>query len=217
MRNTLSERMERLHDELLNMSALCEQAISIAVKALTEKNPGSIKAVKALESDINAKQSEIESMCFKIILREQPVASDLRKIIAAQQMVVDMERIGDQALDIAEITQFTTESKIPTNIHISNMARESIKMLDTSIDSYVKNDLELARSVTEYDDIVDDLFQTVRKELIDVIGQNHNLASECIDLIMVAKYLERIGDHSENIAEWVIYSITGERILDIND
>lgn len=217
MRNTLSERMERLHDELLNMSALCEQAISIAVKALTEKNPGSIKAVKALESDINAKQSEIESMCFKIILREQPVASDLRKIIAAQQMVVDMERIGDQALDIAEITQFTTESKIPTNIHISNMARESIKMLDTSIESYVRNDLELARSVTEYDDIVDDLFQTVRKELIDVIGQNHNLASECIDLIMVAKYLERIGDHSENIAEWVIYSITGERILDIID
>lgn len=166
------------------------------------------KAVET-EDEINRKERDIESICMKLLLEQQPVARDLRVISSALKMISDMERIGDQAYDIAEIAKFIKNSNVKSKIHIKDMAAAATKMVTDSVESFVKKDVELARSVMVYDDKVDNLFDCVKDELVQLITEDKANGEFCIDLLMIAKYLERIGDHAVNIAEWVEYSITG--------
>ncbi len=209
MRSRFDEQLEQLNIELIKIGGLCEEAISTAVKALVSGKVSLIGNVIAIDRDIDHKEREIEALCLKLLLQQQPVASDLRAISAAMKMVSDMERIGDQAADIAEITKFATLGGNGSDVHIEDMAKATIKMVTDSIDSFVNKDLALARAVVESDDIVDDLFCKVKNELIELIGRDRTKGEYCLDLLMIAKYFERIGDHATNIAEWVEFSITG--------
>ena len=209
MRNRFDEQLELLNLELIKMGALCEDAISCAVKALLEDNRSLIENVFSIDHEIDEKEREIESLCMKLLLHQQPVARDLRAISSALKMISDMERIGDQASDIAEIAKFIAGSDTKSKIHINEMACAAIKMVTDSIDSFVKKDLKLADQVIKYDDVVDNLFNEVKNELIGLISADSKNGEYCIDLLMIAKYLERIGDHAVNIAEWVEYSFTG--------
>ena len=210
MRNRFDEQLNNLNNELITMGALCEEAISAAVKLLIENDH--VMKENVLESDkqIDQKERDIENLCMKLLMQQQPVASDLRTISSALKMISDMERIGDQASDIAEIAEYANGSGMQSEVHIADMARATIKMVTESIDSFVKKDVDLARTVMTHDDIVDNLFDKVKGELITQIEQKAANAEALIDLLMIAKYFERIGDHAENIAEWVIYSITGK-------
>ena len=169
-----------------------------------------IEKVLAVDAEIDKKEREIESICLRLLLQQQPVASDLRQISAALKMISDMERIGDQASNIAELTEYISGHANNCKQHIAAMAQEAIKMVTDSIDSFVKSDLKLARSVIGYDDVVDLWFDRIKAELTTEISENKEI-SEYLDLLMVAKYLERIADHASNIAEWVVFSITGDR------
>ena len=209
MRNRFDEQLELLNLELIKMGALCEDAISAAIKALLDDDDTMLRKVFEADNEIDHKEREIEALCMKLLLQQQPVARDLRIISSALKMISDMERIGDQASDIAEITRFIKGYAETSRIHISDMARAAIKMVTDSVESFVKKDLELTRSVIQYDDIVDDLFVKVKQELIGLVSSDPNHGEFCIDLLMIAKYLERIGDHAVNIAEWVEYSMTG--------
>lgn len=209
MRNRFDSQLEKLNLELITMGALCEDAISASVKALLDDDDNLLAKVFASDAEIDQKERDIEAICMKLLLQQQPVARDLRVISSALKMISDMERIGDQASDIAEITKFIKNSNVKSKIHIKDMATATIKMVTDSIDSFVKKDIELARSVMKYDDKVDNLFDCVKDELVQLITQDKNNGEFCIDLLMIAKYLERIGDHAVNIAEWVEYSITG--------
>jgi len=209
MRSKLDEQLEMLSRELIEMGSLCENAIANTAKALTE---GSIEfARKAMDIDmeIDEKEKVIEALCLKLLLQQQPVAKDLRQISAALKMITDMERIGDQASDIAEIITLANIAPLNNKLHIGDMAKATIKMVTESVDAYVHRDLELARAVMEYDDVVDNLFDKIKKELIELISRDTRNGEFAIDLLMIAKYFERIGDHATNIAEWVEYSITG--------
>ncbi len=208
MRNRFDEMLEKLNIELIRMGALCEEAISAATNALM-KDSQLVEKVALLEEDINAMERRIENMCMKLLLRQQPVAKDLRQISSALKMISDMERIGDQALDISEIAKDIQNSETPVKVKLESMARATIKMVTQSIDSFVNKDLELAHAVMEYDDVVDDLFIQIRESIIECIGVNKADGEYLADILMVAKYFERIGDHATNIAEWVEYSITG--------
>ena len=209
MRNHFNEQLETLNTELITMGALCEDAIAAAIKYLTE-NDISLKE-KVFESDKQSdrKEREIESLCMRLLLQQQPVARDLRTISSALKMISDMERIGDQASDIADIVCFVNKTDLSGKTHIEDMAEATIKMVTSSIDSFVKRDPVIAEESIRRDDIVDTLFLKVKNELIEEIKQEGKNAEALIDLLMIAKYFERIGDHAENIAEWVIYSITG--------
>jgi phosphate transport system protein len=211
MRDSYRKQLEALHVSLIRMGALCEEAIAKAVKALLDEDPAIAKDVAQTEKEINLMEREIEAFCLRLLLREQPVAGDLRQITAAQRMITDMERIGDQAEDIAELSLFMAGSPVKSDIRIGDMALATVKMLSDSVDSFVGNDLEKARGVIAYDDVVDDLFDKVKNELIELIAKDGGSGGACLDLLMIAKYLERIGDHATNIAEWVEYSITGNR------
>ena len=211
MRQRYLKQLEALHVELIRMGALCEEAISSATKSLMEGNNSYGKKAINIEQDINIIERNIEQMCIRLLLHEQPVASDLRRVTAAQMIIVDMERIGDQAEDIAEISVFMKNSSVKSNIRIEDMANATIKMVTDSVDAFVSEDVIRAQAVIDYDDIVDNLFITIKKELIELLQKDTSLASECLDLLMVAKYLERIGDHAVNVAEWVLYFITGDR------
>ena len=191
------------------MGALCEEAISAAVKYLIENDEALKEKVFEADSQIDQKERDIESLCMKLILQQQPVATDLRVISSALKMISDMERIGDQASDIAEIVCFVNRSSIGSKVHIADMARATINMVTDSVESFVKKDINLANGVIRHDDTVDDLFIKIKNELISGIKEGVGDAEGLIDLLMIAKYFERIGDHAENIAEWVIYSITG--------
>ena len=195
------------------MGALCEDAIASAVKGLTEENEELQKKVSQLEKEINHKEREIEDFCLRLLIREQPVAGDLRQINAAQKLIANMERIGDQALDIAEISAFMIGSHIKSDVHISDMARATVTMLQKSVDSFVMGDIDGAKNVIAYDDVVDELFVKIKGELVAEIAKCPANGGACLDLLMIAKYLERIGDHATNIAEQVIYTGTGERGL----
>lgn len=212
MRKNFDMQLHTLHEELIQMGALCESAISMAVVALLEDNDKLIDDVKNTEVEIDRSEREIESLCMKLLLQQQPVASDLRIISSALKMISDMERIGDQASDIAQITKYVADNDTKSKIHIKDMAKATIKMVTESVDSFVSKNLELAYSVIRYDDVVDVLFNEVKKELIGLIAENKANGEFCIDLLMIAKYLERIGDHAVNIAEWVVYSITAKHI-----
>jgi phosphate transport system protein len=191
------------------MGAFCEEAIGCAIHGLLEENEELRKKALFMEEAINEKEREIEYFCIRLLLREQPVARDLRQITTAQKMIIDMERIGDQAADIAEISSFTVGSRVKSSVHIADMAVAAVKMLTDSVDSFVEEDVEKANKVVESDDKVDDLFDKVKAELLEMILEDSTTGGECLDLLMVAKYLERIGDHAVNIAEAVVYSITG--------
>jgi phosphate transport system protein len=212
MRYRFDEQLELLKRQMIQMGSLCESAIASATKALIDGDYD--LARKAISDDeiIDQKEREIESLCLKLLLQQQPVARDLRQISSALKMITDMERIGDQAADISEITMLGNIKAADDTSRIADMARATIKMVSDSIDAYVRQDLELARSVIEYDDVVDDLFNEVKDDLIRLITEDAGNGESAIDLVMIAKYLERIGDHATNIAEWVEYSITGRHI-----
>ncbi len=206
-----------LHEELVEMGMLCEKVITKVTDALISGNKELAKEVIKDDEKIDQKEKDIERRCLKLLLIQQPVASDLRQISAALKMITDMERIGDQAADIAEIINVANAEDQKKVAKIQEMAKATIAMVVESVNAFVKNDLVLAKRVIEYDDIVDKLFLEVRAELIEYIGQNainnggKTDAEYAIDLLMISKYFERIGDHATNIAEWVEYSITGER------
>ena len=209
MRNRFDEQLEQLNVELIKTGALCEDAISTTAKALIDNDRELARRVKPIEREIDQKERDIESLCMKLLLQQQPVARDLRQISSALKMISDLERIGDQASDIAEILPYLQGSVSESKLHIKEMAQATIKMVTDSIESFVRRDLPLARSVVEYDNVVDGLFNKVKTELIRLISEDSNNGEFCIDLLMVAKYFERIGDHAVNVAEWVEYSITG--------
>jgi len=211
MRESFISQLETLHAELILMGALCEDAIASAVKGLIDEDEALQKKVVQLESEINHKEREIEDFCLRLLIREQPVAGDLRQINAAQKLIANMERIGDQALDIAEISTFMMGSHIKSDVHISDMTRATVTMLQKSVDCFVTGDVDGAKEIITYDDVVDDLFVKIKGELVDELAKNPESGGACLDLLMIAKYLERIGDHAVNIAEQVIYTVTGER------
>ena len=210
MRNKFDSQLEKLNLELITMGALCEDAISASVKGFLDDDDALCQKAVETEDEINRKERDIESICMKLLLEQQPVARDLRVISSALKMISDMERIGDQASDIAEIVKFVNKTNLRENVHIGDMARATIKMVTDSIDSFVKRDMDIAQSVILHDDTVDNLFLKIKGERISAIKDGTGDAEALIDLLMIAKYFERIGDHAENIAEWVIYSITGK-------
>ena len=209
MRNRFDRQLNDLNNELIIMGSLCEEVISKVAKYLIDGDTNLKEDVIQADREIDQKERDIENICMKLLLQQQPVAHDLRTISSALKMISDMERIGDQAADISEIACFVYDLELGKNIHIADMARATIKMVTDSVDSFVKKDLELARSVIQYDNVVDDLFEKVKNELISGVRSSSDAPEALIDLLMIAKYFERIGDHAENIAEWVIYSITG--------
>ena len=211
MRNKFDEQLETLNREMINMGELCEHAIETAIKMAMDGASIEMKQdVLDTDSEIDRKEREIENICMKLLLRQQPVARDLRVISSALKMISDMERIGDQASDIVELADYIKNSKAKHKIDLSEMAKEVIKMVTQSIDSFVNNDLYMARSVIISDDVVDNYFYDIKMKLIDLIGTDPQSGEEYVDILMIAKYLERIGDHATNIAEWVIFSITGQ-------
>lgn len=211
MRNKFDTELENLNLELIKMGSLIENSIEISARALINQDLELVQKVNEFEVEIDEMEKTIESHCLKLLLQQQPVASDLRLISTALKMITDMERIGDNAEDIAEIARYLVNQKyIKDLVHIPQMADATISMVKRAIDAYVSKDKELALQVCKDDDIVDDLFQLVKKELIEKIQENTENGEQAIDLLMVAKYLERIGDHAENLAEWVIFSITGQ-------
>ena len=208
MRNRFDTQLIELNNELIAMGALCENAIASSVKALLSEDVKLAASAIRIDQEIDRKEREIESMCLKLLLQQQPVASDLRLISAVLKMITDIERIGDQASDIAEIVTYLPKIS-GHNKHIEEMAQATIKMVTYSLDAFVRRDLTLAWSVIEYDDVVDNLFTACKKDLIADIANNPADGERVLDILMIAKYLERIGDHATNIAEWVEFSITG--------
>ena len=214
-RNRFYYQLEQLNHELIKMGTLCEYAISNAALALLENDESLPQKVFEAEAKIDRMERDIETMCMKLLLHQQPVATDLRCVSSALKMISDMERIGDQAADIAEISQYLKNNYSTSKVHIKEMAKETIKMVTDSIESYVNKDLELAEAVIVADDKVDELFKRVKGEIIELIAEDKGKNGEfCLDLLMVAKYLERIGDHATNIAEWVKYYITGSHFTE---
>lgn len=212
MRSKFDEQLEYLNVELIKMGALCEEAISSAIKALLDDDQEMSRKAQDTDREIDQKERDIESLCLKLLLQQQPVARDLRVISSALKMISDMERIGDQASDIAEITAFISGNEVQSRIHIRDMALAAINMVTESIDSFVRKDMSLAQNVIQSDDTVDALFLKVKEELISLIKGDNGSAEAYMDLLMIAKYLERIGDHATNIAEWVLFSITGKHV-----
>ena len=208
MRSKFDEQLAELNNEMINMGIMIEQSISKAIEALNKRDEVLAKEIMEGDSRIDQAQKKIENICFNLLIQQQPVASDLRTITAAMKMVTDMERIGDHAADISEMTIFMGQDSVINNFeHISKIASETVLMLNHSIEAYVERNRKKAREVIEHDDIVDSLFNDVKKDIISLIKNNPGDGEEATDLLMVAKYFERIGDHATNIAEWVIFSL----------
>lgn len=209
MRSRFDEQLATLNKELIEMGALCEETIADAAKALTTADEKTAAKVEPLEAEINQKERDIESLCLKMLLQQQPVARDLRQISAALKMITDLERIGDQASDIAEIITFIDKKAGVDCEPICLMAEATIRMVTESIDAFIKRDVGIAQQAIAHDDTVDDYFLKVKRSLINMIAQRPADGEHALDLLMIAKYFERIGDHAVNIAEWVIFSVTG--------
>ena len=209
MRNKFDEQLSQLNHEMIEMGALCEEVIALASRALTENDKSLAARVAPLDSEIDRKERDIENLCLKLLLQQQPVARDLRQISAALKMITDMERIGDQAADIAEIIVFLKGRSCESCAAIGEMGRATIKMVTDSVEAFVRRDTALAESVIRYDDIVDDYFLKVKTALIGLLARTPDDGEYALDLLMIAKYFERIGDHAVNIAEWVVFSVTG--------
>lgn len=211
MRNRFDRQLMHLNQEMIDMGALCEEMITAAAKVVASRDKELMEDMKAMEEEVNHKERDIERICMKLLLQQQPVATDLRMISAALKMVSDMERIGDQAGDIAGIIRKEADIlDLRGNTHLDKMAKATIDMVSQSVKSFVKQDIGIAREVIEQDDMVDELFKQVKKEAISLIHDNPEKGEEYVAIIMIAKYFERIGDHAGNIAEWVEFSITGE-------
>ena len=210
MRNRFDMQLALLNKKLIEMGALCEKVISQSAQALMEGNVPLAKEVAPIDEEIDHMEKDIESICLKLLLQQQPVARDLRQISAALKMITDMERIGDQAEDIAEIIIFLNGRTGEEHEAFKEMAEATKKMVTGSVDAFVNQDITIAEDVIKHDDIVDDCFDKVKKSLIQLIAENPEDGEYAIDLLMIAKYFERIGDHAENIAEWVMFSITGK-------
>ena len=204
-----TEQLSDLNNEMIQMGSLCESAIDTCVDALLNSDVSMVKVVSQREREIDEKESEITALCMKMLLHQQPVASDLRQISAALKMVTDLERIGDQADDIGEMIAYTADHKHGEYSLIQKMGLATKKMVRDSIDAFVKQDEALACDVIKYDDVVDDLFISLKKVVIEAINKKEIDGEYASDLLMIAKYFERIGDHAVNVAEWVEYSITG--------
>lgn len=209
MRNRFDEQLFELNKEIIEMGAMCEDAIAKAVKALNIGDVELAENVKVGSGGIDQMERAIESRCMKLLLHQQPVAKDLRLISAALKMITDMERIGDQAEDIAEIVTFLEGRTVGEMKKIEDMANKTIEMVTKSVDAFVRKDMELAETVIEQDDTVDDYFAEIKSSIIAWVANNPSDGEFALDLLMIAKYLERIGDHATNLAEWVIYSVTG--------
>lgn len=208
MRRRFDEQLNELNKEMQTMGAMVEESIQKAIEALLKQDEELAQSVMEADALVDQKQKEIESICFTLLMQQQPVASDLRVISAALKMVTDMERIGDHAADISEMTLHLSHEPYIKNLdHIRQMASETMWMLIQSIEAYVEKDTKKANGVIVHDDIVDDLFAETKKELIELIHKDKNNGEQAADLLMVAKYFERIGDHATNLAEWVIFSI----------
>ena len=210
MRSKFDEQLAELNEELIRMGALCENVIAMSAKALLDGDMELANKAAEYDSEIDQKERDIETLCMKLILQQQPVARDLRTISAALKMITDMERIGDQSADIAEIVTMAHITASDETLHIGEMARAVIKMVTESIDAFVKRDVVLAHSVIAYDDVVDGLFDAVKRALTEWFQAGGEM-EYALDLLMIAKYFERIGDHATNIAEWVLYSVTGNK------
>lgn len=209
MRDRFTGQLKSLHKGLIEMGEQCESVITMATDALINNNKAGAESVSVLDTDIDHKERDIESLCLKLLLQQQPVASDLRQISAALKMITDMERIGDQAADIAELVKYIDGDPIINMTKIGDMAKHVIYMVTESVNAYVKKDVTLAQNIIKYDDEVDDLFNEMKNEIIDIIAKKNDDAEKAVDLLMIAKYLERIGDHATNIAEWAVFSVTG--------
>lgn len=209
MRNRFDEQLAQLKKELIEMGALCEEVIAKASEALTRGDVALAAKVAPLDEQIDQKERDIEALCLRLLLQQQPVARDLRKISAALKMITDMERIGDQAEDIAEIISFLHGHQAEDNDLLREMAKAAIRMVTESVDAYVKCDTMLAEQVIAEDDTVDGYFTQVKERLIGKIAQDPADGEYALDLLMIAKYFERIGDHAVNLSEWVEFSVTG--------
>ena len=208
MRNRFDQQLHHLDEQLTHMGELCEIAISKVTQALKEGSAGQARIVVAEDEEIDQIEKDIERLCLKLLLQQQPVARDLREVSAALKMISDMERIGDQASDIADLSKFIEENHVQIPELIGKMAEMTVGMVTESVDAFVKRDLDLCRKVIDDDDQVDDAFNQIKEELAELMYQNLD-AKAGLDLLMTAKYMERIGDHAVNIAEWVEYAITG--------
>ena len=209
MRNRFDRQLLRLNQEMIDMGSLCEEMITAAAKIVATRDKELMDDIVTMEEEINQKERDIERICMKLLMQQQPVASDLRVISAAMKMVSDMERIGDQSADIAEIITTAHISASGDTFNISDMAQAAIKMVTESIDAFVKKDIDIARSVIEYDDVVDGYFDKIKSMLIEKFSKPETDGEYALDLLMITKYYERIADHAVNIAGWVLFSITG--------
>lgn len=212
MREYFDTELLNLNNQLIGMGTLVEKAIKNAVKIIVSNDQELLEKAREQEELINSAEKKIQNHCLRLLLHQAPVANDLRGISAALKMITDLERIGDQAIDIVEMSQYIkNRNNVISVTHIDEMAKQASKMVTLSIDAFVKKDFELAKSVSKSDDIIDGLFDKVKVETVEIIERDKALGEEAIDLMLIAKYLERIGDHAVNIAEWVAFSITGSR------
>ena len=209
MRNRFERQLLELNNELIQMGSMIERAIEMGISALVRQDVEKAKKAIAYDEEIDGQEKTVESLCMKLLLQQQPVAKDLRLISAALKMITDMERIGDQAADIADIVKVTSLDVPDASIRLKDMAKATASMVTKCIDAYVKQDLNLAREVIDSDDIVDDLFDEVKDEILQGMRKGITTDVQSLDYLMIAKYYERIGDHATNIAEWVVYSING--------
>ncbi|MDD3214636.1 MAG: phosphate signaling complex protein PhoU [Eubacteriales bacterium] len=209
MKNRFDEEVDILNAQMIEMGTMIETTIENACDALQTANLAKARATIEADSQVDKKEREIESLCLRMLLTRQPVAHDLRVVSSALKMITDMERIGDHAADISEIVTMMDYSAAMQPEHFGAMSRAAIDMVHRAIDAYVRRDVDLARDVIASDDTVDELFCDVKRELIELLAADSTRGSEALDLLMIAKYFERIGDHATNIAEWVEYSVTG--------
>lgn len=214
MREYFDIELANLNNQLIGMGTLVESAIRNAVEIIANNSSELLDKAREQEELINTSERKIQNHCIRLLLHQAPVAHDLREVSSALKMITDLERIGDQAIDIAEVSQYIKSRNNVINVtHIDEMASQASKMVTFAIDAFVKKDFKLAKKVSKNDDVIDELFDKVKKETVEIIQRDKALGEEAIDLMMIAKYLERIGDHAVNIAEWVAFSITGSREL----
>ena len=214
MREYFDTELANLNNQLIGMGTLVESAIKNAVEIIANNSAELLDKAREQEELINTSERKIQNHCIRLLLHQAPVAHDLREVSSALKMITDLERIGDQAIDIAEVSQYIKSRNNVINVtHIDEMANQASKMVTLAIDAFVKKDFDLAKKVSQSDDVIDELFDKVKEETVEIIQRDKALGEQAIDLMMIAKYLERIGDHAINIAEWVAFSITGSREL----
>ena len=213
MRSKFDEQLNMLNQEMMHMGTMIEERIQKAIEALIDGNTDLAKEIMDSDNEVDREQKIIESVCFNLLMQQQPVARDLRVISAAMKMVTDMERIGDHAADISEMTIMMQSTSFPSQLEdIKKMASETVLMLIRSIEAYVEKDMEKARKVIAHDDVVDELFDRNKSDIIEMIHKDPTQGEQAVDLLMIAKYFERIGDHATNIAEWVIFALDDKKI-----